>query len=105
MNPRPAPSSAEASTTTLGTVQPAMEPAVGESSAHTPALAVEHRVEARFRAADLDGIGLTRDQMAKSFPHLADRFDAMDTDHDGRVEASELMAALQHMTPQAREVQ
>jgi Ca2+-binding EF-hand superfamily protein len=29
----------------------------------------------------------------------------MDTDHDGRVEASELMTALQHMTPQAREAQ
>ncbi len=104
MNPRPVPSPAEASTT-LGTVQPATEPAVAEGSAHAAPLPVERRVEARFRAADLDGIGLTREQMAKNFPHLADRFDAIDTDHDGRVEASELMAALQHLTPQAREMQ
>jgi hypothetical protein len=104
VNPHPAANSTEANATTPGTVQPAAEP-VSAENAHTAALAVEHRVEARFRAADLDGIGLTREQMAKNFPHLADRFDAMDTDHDGRVEASELMAALQHMTSQPRETQ
>ncbi len=104
VTPHPAPSPVEASTT-LGTVQPATEPTVAEGNARGAPLAVEHRVEARFRAADLDGIGLTRDQMAKNFPRLADRFDAIDTDHDGRVEASELMAAFEHMTPQAREMQ
>ena len=104
VNPHSAANSTEANATTPGTVQPAAEP-VSAENAHTAALAVEHRVEARFRAADLDGIGLTREQMARNFPHLADRFDAMDTDHDGRVEASELMAALQHMTSQTRETQ
>ena len=104
MNPHPVSNSADPGAT-LGTVPPASEPAGTEGNAHAVPLPVERRVEARFRAADLDGIGLTREQMAKNLPHLADRFDAMDTDHDGRVEASELMAALQHMTPQAREAQ
>jgi serine/threonine protein kinase len=106
VNPHPVPNSPEGSATTLANVQAATEPAAAaDGSAHAAPLAVERRVEARFRAADLDGIGLTREQMAKNFPFLADRFDAMDTDHNGRVEASELMAALQHLTPQAREMQ
>jgi len=104
VNPQPAPTSTEPNIP-VGTVRPASESPGMEGTARSIPPAVEHRVEARFRAADLDGLGLTREQMAKDFPHLADRFDAMDTDHDGRVEASELMAALQHMTPQARETQ
>jgi serine/threonine protein kinase len=104
MNAHPVSSSSEPSTAPA-TVQPATETAVAEGNAHPVPLPVERRVEARFRAADLDGSGLTREQMAKNLPPLADRFDAMDTDHNGRVELSELMAALQHMTPQAREMQ
>jgi serine/threonine protein kinase len=104
MNPHQVSNSADPSTT-LSTIRPASEPAATEGNAHAVPLPMESRVEARFRAADLDGIGLTREQMAKNLPHLADRFDAMDTDHNGRVEASELMAALQHMTPQPRETQ
>ena len=80
----------------------------GEIAATEAARAVPPRIERgieRFRAADADGIGLTREQMAKNFPHLAERFDAIDTDHDGRVEASELMAAFPHMTQQARDAQ
>ena len=69
---------------------------------HAVSPGLEQRIE-RFRVADVDGIGLTREQMARNFPHLADRFDAIDTDHDGRVEASELMATLQHLSPQARD--
>jgi hypothetical protein len=81
-------------------------PAEGATTEATHALTprIERGIE-RFRAADTDGIGLTREQMAKNFPHLADRFDVIDTDHDGRVEASELIAALPHMTQQAREAQ
>jgi Ca2+-binding EF-hand superfamily protein len=66
---------------------------------------VERRAEARFRAADPDGIGLTHEEMARNFPHLATRFDQIDTDHNGRIEASELSRALQHMSPQARDAQ
>jgi serine/threonine protein kinase len=105
VNPHPAPASTESNSIPAGTTRSASESSAMEGPAHIIPPAVEHRVEARFHAADLDGLGLTREQMAKDFPHLADRFDAIDTDHDGRVEASELMAALQHMTPQARETQ
>ncbi len=104
VNPHSAPTSTEPNIP-VGTARPAGESSGMEGAAHAISPALEHRVEARFRAADLDGIGLTREQMAKDFPQLADRFDAMDTDRNGRVEASELMAALQHMTPQARETQ
>jgi EF hand len=104
VNPHPAMNSTEPSTPVVP-ARPAAESSGTEGAAHATPPAAEHRVEARFRAADLDGMGLTREQMAKNFPLLADRFDAMDTDRNGRVEASELMAALQHMTPQARETQ
>jgi len=104
MNPHPTQSAAEANTV-LSTVAPAMEPGVAEGNVRPAARALEGRLEARFRAADVDGTGLTREQLTKNLPYLADHFDAMDTDHDGRVEASELMEALPHLTPQARDTQ
>jgi serine/threonine protein kinase len=83
---------------------PATEAPAAGTTTHSVSPVIERRIE-RFHAADPDGLGLTREQLARTFPHLADRFDAIDTDHDGRVEASELMAALQRMTPQAHDTQ
>jgi hypothetical protein len=56
---------------------------------------VEQRIELKMQAADPNGQGLTREQFAQSFPHLAEHFDQIDGDHDGRVTAQELMAAWQ----------
>jgi serine/threonine protein kinase len=102
VNPQPRPMSTETIAPAAAT-RPPVE-AGTEVTTHAVAPGVERRIE-RFRAADVDGTGLTREQMAKNFPQFADRFDAIDTDHDGRVEVSELMAAFPHMTPQARETQ
>jgi len=102
VTPQPGPITTE--TTTVAAPQPVVEPTSAEIATRAIAPGLERRIE-RFRAADVDGTGLTREQMAKNFPHLADRFDAMDTDHDGRVEMSELVAALQRMSVQAREAQ
>jgi len=102
VNPQPVPAPTEAPAAVAS--RPAVEAPSTEVASHVTAPGIERRIE-RFRAADVDGMGLTREQMTKNFPHLADRFDAMDTDHDGRVELSELIAAFQHMTPQARDLQ
>ena len=74
---------------------------VGEAAdAQGAAPTWEHKVEARFHAADVDNSGLTREEMARNFPRLAARFDEIDTNHNGRIEASELSAALQHLASQ-----
>jgi glycine/D-amino acid oxidase-like deaminating enzyme len=76
-----------------------------DAAAHTAPPVAERRVEARFRAADPNGIGLTREEMARNFPRLATRFDEIDTNHDGRIDASELSRALQHLSAQMRDAQ
>jgi serine/threonine protein kinase len=85
--------------------RPSTEAPGVDAPAHAVPPVVERREEARFRAADPDNIGLTREEMARNFPHLATRFDQIDTDHNGRIDASELSRALQHISPQAREAQ
>ena len=44
---------------------------------------------------DASGPGLTREEMAKTYPQLAAHFDEIDTDHDGRISPQELVDALQ----------
>jgi hypothetical protein len=104
-NPEPAPTppSSETSAPTAGrpfTAAPGVD-----AAAHTAPPVAERRVEARFRAADPNGIGLTREEMARNFPRLATRFDEIDTNHDGRIDASELSRALQHLSAQMRDAQ
>jgi hypothetical protein len=103
LSSQPVPTPSEMVSPTATTPPTTEAPGAGGAT-HIGSPGIERRIE-RFYAADPDGVGLTREQMARNFPHLAIRFDAIDTDHDGRVEASELMAALQHMTPQARDTQ
>lgn len=47
----------------------------------------------RLKAADTDGNGmLSKDEAAKSLPHIAANFDAIDANHDGQVTVDELHA-------------
>lgn len=49
-------------------------------------------MQKRFSAADRDGDGmLTRDE-AKSMPRIASHFDEIDTNHDGKVTPTEIVA-------------
>ena len=56
---------------------------------------VEQRIESKMHAADPDGLGLTREQFAQTFPRLSEHFDQIDTDHDGRITPQELMIGWQ----------
>jgi hypothetical protein len=49
---------------------------------------------------DASGPGLTREEMAKTYPQLAAHFDDIDTDHDGRISPQELVDALQGVSVQ-----
>jgi serine/threonine protein kinase len=105
-SPQPPPALPSSETSApAGAPRPSAEAPGVDATAHAVPPVVERRAEARFRAADPDGIGLTHEEMARNFPHLAARFDQIDTDHNGRIEASELSRALQHMSPQARDAQ
>jgi len=86
--------------TDAGAAAPAPQPIGQAADAQVATPAWERKVEARFHAADTDNTGLTREEMARNFPRLAARFDEIDTNHNGRIEASELSAALQHLASQ-----
>ncbi|HTS54635.1 MAG TPA: protein kinase [Burkholderiales bacterium] len=100
-NPQPAPALPSSETSAPAA---SVESSGADAGSHT-ILPAERRVEARFRAADPENTGLTREEMARNFPRLATHFDEIDTNHNGRIEASELSRALQHMTSQARDTQ
>jgi hypothetical protein len=51
---------------------------------------VEQRIEVKMQAADPNGLGLTREQFAQTFPRLSEHFDQLDPDLDGRITAQEL---------------
>src|SRR5262245_31037865 len=68
---------------------PAAQAAGEAADAQVAAPVWERKVEARFHAADADNTGLTREEMTRNFPRLAARFDEIDTNHNGRIEASE----------------
>jgi hypothetical protein len=42
-------------------------------------------------------VGMTKEELAKSYPQMAERFAEIDLDHDGRVEPQELVEAMQKM--------
>jgi serine/threonine protein kinase len=52
---------------------------------------VEQRIEGKMHAADPNGLGLTREQFAQTFPRLSEHFDQLDADLDERITAQELM--------------
>jgi len=85
-----------------GAAAPAPQPVGQAADAQVAPPAWERKVEARFHTADAENTGLTREEMARNFPRLAARFDEIDTNHNGRIEASELSAALQRFAPQAQ---
>jgi hypothetical protein len=70
---------------------PAITPVVSASPrALNPA--IEQGLRARMHALDPDNAGLSREQLIRAFPRAGERFDEIDTNHDGRVTASELIA-------------
>ena len=48
--------------------------------------------EKKFKAADKDGNGLTKDEIKKGFPHLNTNFDAIDANKNGKVTWDEYTA-------------
>jgi serine/threonine protein kinase len=100
--PQPFNPQAASTATDNSAASPAARPVGEAADAQVAAPAWERKVEARFHAADADNTGLTREEMARNFPRLAARFDEIDTNHNGRIEASELSAALQQLASQAR---
>ncbi|HBO79975.1 MAG TPA: Ca2+ sensor, partial [Cupriavidus sp.] len=54
--------------------------------------------EAKFKAADKNNDGaLTRDEFKAAFPRMANRFDRIDANHDGKVTMAEMEASMQKM--------
>jgi Ca2+-binding EF-hand superfamily protein len=54
--------------------------------------------EAKFKAADKNNDGaLTRDEFKAAFPRMANRFDRIDANHDGKVTMAEIEASMQKM--------
>jgi serine/threonine protein kinase len=57
-------------------------------------------LESALRGAGAPGgnpLGMTREELAQSYPQMAARFDQLDDDHDGRVSPQELVDALQSL--------
>ena len=89
----PAPAGTDTATSAPGL---APEPAASQTAnPHSPS-----RMEQPLgtHAADEDALGLTREQLAKTFPRMAEHFDEIDTNHDGRVSTEELTAAWQRFS-------
>jgi serine/threonine protein kinase len=62
----------------------------------TPSGNVEQQaLENALRGGGAGSIGMTREELAKTYPQMAARFDQIDTDHDGRVSPQELVDAIQ----------
>ena len=54
--------------------------------------------ESKFKAADKNNDGaLTRDEFKAAFPRMADRFDKLDANHDGKVTMAEIQTDMQKM--------
>jgi hypothetical protein len=73
-------------------------PATG-AALHAQALA---KLEAHFRAADLDGNGSLSAEEAKGFGFVARHFDEIDTAHRGAVSFDDLRAYLQRAKAERR---
>jgi Ca2+-binding EF-hand superfamily protein len=69
---------------------PAMAPMADQSRMHDPMPAQGNE---RWKAADKDGNGaLSRTEAEASMPHLAQKFDQVDANHDGQVSHDEMRA-------------
>jgi len=73
----------------------ASDPAAPQAAIPHAPHRVEQRIESKMHAADPDGLGLTREQFAQTFPRLSEHFDQIDTDRDGRITPQELMIGWQ----------
>lgn len=64
-----------------------------EMNAHREAMRAQMRAmgQERWAAADKDGDGaLTREEAQASMPGIADRFDTLDANHDGKIDRDEM---------------
>jgi hypothetical protein len=69
---------------------PAPAPMASQAGMHDPMQAQDGE---RWKAADKDGNGtLSRAEAEASMPHLAQKFDQVDTNHDGQVSRDEMRA-------------
>jgi serine/threonine protein kinase len=99
--PSPAPQSlAEAGTHTPPTLAPAQGAVTATPMPPTPIGSPPHTagLESALRGGDTSGstpLGMTREELAKSYPEMTARFEHLDDDHDGRISPQELVDALQ----------
>ena len=77
-----------------------------EMNAHREAMRAEMRAkgQARWAAADKDGDGaLTREEAQASMPGVADHFDTLDVNHDGKISRDEMHNARMRQKQQHRD--
>lgn len=79
--------------------RPATEPPAAGAALRAQALA---KLEAQFRAADLDGNGYLSPEEAKRFGFVARHFDAIDTGRRGAVSFDDLRAYLERAKGERR---
>jgi serine/threonine protein kinase len=107
----PVDTAAPAGDSSASPTQPAVDTtaATANTPAASPTLAapvsqrVEQRIEVKMHAADPNGLGLTREQFAQTFPRLSEHFDQLDTDLDERITAQELTLGWQRFWAKSAE--
>jgi hypothetical protein len=57
--------------------------------------AEQQALESALRGGEAGPTGMTREELAKTYPQMAAHFDQIDTDHDGRISPQELVDAIQ----------
>jgi len=98
----------QSSAPTVGSTESGLQHAQGKAATDQLASNALNRVSDRAAdrrsdprlPIDASGPGLTREEMAKTYPQLAAHFDDIDTDHDGRISPQELVDALQGVSVQ-----
>jgi hypothetical protein len=96
--PVPASSPASASPTVSDTNAPAPAAAAPPAPAVVANRTLPGKAEPGLESTLSGGagsIGWTREELAKTYPQMAARFDQIDTDHDGRISPQELADAMQ----------
>jgi serine/threonine protein kinase len=71
-------------------------PAPIPTAAASPGAGLENALRGTGTAGG-DPLGMTREELARSYPQMAAHFDQLDDDHDGRVSPQELVDALQSL--------